>query len=104
MADHFHFYADYSSTNQPKLVIISILIFTTVISIGIFSIVVNTDPINYCEEDQPVAVSATLIYKNLGGYFPVSIIFKGDIKDPVTLKKMMLNGFICRLYEKLDGL
>jgi hypothetical protein len=43
------------------------LIFTTVTSIGIFSVAVNTDPINYYEEDHPVAISANLINKNLGG-------------------------------------
>jgi len=75
-------------TNRPKLVILSTLILVGLTSIGIFSVSVNTDPINYYEEDHPVAVSANLINKNLGGFFPVSVVFKGDIKDPVILKKI----------------
>lgn len=75
-------------TQRPGTVIIAALLFTAITSIGIFSVMVNTDPINYYEDDHPVAVSANLINKNLGGFFPVSVVFQGDIKSPEVLKKM----------------
>ena len=75
-------------TTHPKRIITGTLYVVILISIGIFSLSVNTDPINYYEEDHPVAVSANLINRNLGGFFPVSIVFKGDVKDPDMLKKM----------------
>ncbi len=75
-------------TDRPKTVILCALIFCAITSIGIFFVSVNTDPINYYEKDHPVAVSANLINKNLGGFFPVSVVFKGDIKDPVILNKI----------------
>ena len=75
-------------TDRPKTVILGALLFCAITSVGIFSVSVNTDPINYYENDHPVAVSANLINKNLGGFFSVSVIFKGDIKDAVILKKI----------------
>jgi hypothetical protein len=75
-------------TDRPKTVILCALLFCAITSVGVFSVSVNTDPINYYEKDHPVAVSANLINKNLGGFFPVSVVFKGDIKDPVILKKI----------------
>ena len=75
-------------TRQPKVVLLSVLIFCTITSFGIFSISVNTDPINYYEKDHSVAISANMINKNLGGFFPVSVVFKGDIKDPAILNKI----------------
>jgi len=75
-------------SGHPKLVIKSAIIFTILTFIGVFLVSVNTDPINYYEEDHPVAISANLINKNLGGFFPISIVFKGDIKEPAILKKI----------------
>ena len=75
-------------SRKPKAVIIFSLLLTALISIGISKVVVNTDPINFYEEDHPVKYSAKLINKELGGFFPLSIVFKGDIKDPDVLRKI----------------
>ena len=75
-------------SRRPKMVIAIALIFTAVTSAGVFFIVVNTDPINYYEKDHPVAYSADLINKNLGGFFVISAMFEGDIKDPRVLEKI----------------
>ena len=73
---------------RPRTVILSTLVFTLLISVGIFKIVVNTDPINFYEDDHPVKYSAKLINKELGGFFPLSIVFKGDIKSPEVLESI----------------
>ena len=73
-------------STKPKRVIIISLIFTSLVSLGIFKVIVNTDPVNYFEENHPVQYSAKIINKELGGFFPLFIVFKGDIKDPAVLK------------------
>ena len=79
-------------TDHPDRVILITILLTAITSISIFSIKVNTDPINYYESDHPVAVSANLINTHLGGFFPVSVVFRGDIRDPALLKKIDLPG------------
>ncbi len=81
------FFGNLVST-KPKVVIFGALIFTALASSGIFFVAVDTDPINYYDKDHPVAYSANLINDNLGGFFPVCVVFKGDIKEPRILKKI----------------
>ncbi len=90
-------------TDRPKTVILCALLFCTLTSVGIFSVSVNTDPINYYENDHPVAVSANLINKKLGGFFPVSVVFKGDIKNPAILKKIDQLGKEIGAYPEVDN-
>ncbi len=73
-------------SSKPKTVIIVSLVFTLLVSLGIFKVVVNTNPINFYEDNHPVKYSSTIINEKLGGFFPLSIVFKGDIKDPAVLK------------------
>lgn len=73
-------------SKKPKTVIVASVVFTALISIGILKVIVNTDPVGYYEDGHPVKHSAEIINKNLGGFFPLSIVFKGDIKDPEILK------------------
>jgi hydrophobe/amphiphile efflux-3 (HAE3) family protein len=73
---------------NPKSVLLVSLIITGLISAGIFKINVNTDPINFYEDEHPVKYSAQLINKELGGFFPLSVVFDGDIKDPEVLKEI----------------
>lgn len=80
-----HSFGKLVSTNPKRVIIIS-LIFTSLVSLGIFKVIVNTDPVNYFEENHPVKYSAKIINKELGGFFPLFIVFKGDIKDPAVLK------------------
>jgi hypothetical protein len=75
-------------TRRPRTVVAGALLFCLAVSAGILKVSVNTDPVNYYEDDHPVAVSANLINNNLGGFFPVSVVFKGDIKDPDILGKI----------------
>lgn len=61
---------------------------TAIIGMVETGIAVNTDPINYYDSDHPVAYSANLINKHLGGFFSISVVFEGDIKNPRVLKKI----------------
>ena len=75
-------------TGHPLWVILAALIFTVFTGIGCFLVAVNTDPINYYDSDHPVAHSADLINKHLGGFFSISVVFEGDVKNPRILKKI----------------
>ena len=73
---------------HPKR-IISITVITALFSIiGLTLIVVNTDPIKYFAKEHPVVNSSDKLKSDLGGYFPLSIVFKGDIKEPELMKKI----------------
>jgi len=72
-------------TKRPERVIGITIGFAVIVATFILSVEVNTDPINYYEKDHPVAVSANLINENLGGFFPISVVFRGDITDPALL-------------------
>ena len=75
-------------TARPHRVIGAALAFTLITGLGCFLVIVNTDPIKYYDKDHPVAYSADLINQNLGGFFPLSVVFEGDIKDPDILAKI----------------
>ena len=75
-------------TGHPLWIILTAIAFTVFTGIGCSLVVVNTDPINYYDSHHPVAYSADLINTHLGGFFPVSVVFEGDIKNPRILKKI----------------
>ncbi len=75
-------------SRKPKTVIAGALIFSALASIGIFFVVVDTDPIKYYPKNHPVFYSAALINNNLGGFFTISVALEGDIKDPQLMKKI----------------
>ncbi|MCK5527382.1 MAG: MMPL family transporter, partial [Candidatus Latescibacteria bacterium] len=56
--------------------------------IGIFFVVVDTDPKNYFSRDHPVVYATDLIDQNLGGSQNISVVFEGDIKEPRIMHKM----------------
>jgi predicted RND superfamily exporter protein len=75
-------------TGRPRRVIGIALGFTLLTGLGCLLVTVNTDPIRYYKNDHPVAYSARLINQGLGGFFPLSIVFEGDIKAPRILRKI----------------
>ena len=75
-------------SEKPRQIIYASLIFTLITGFGIFNIIADTDSVKFYEKDHPVAVSANIVNNNLGGFYPVSIVFKGDIKNPDLLKKI----------------
>ena len=55
---------------------------------GIVLLRVDTNPVNYYTEDSPVARSADLVNRHLGGVNSVSVVAEGDIKDPVVMDRI----------------
>jgi uncharacterized protein len=55
---------------------------------GIGLLIVDTNPINYYDKEAPVAKSAALVDKYFGGSGVISIVAKGNVKDPKLLKEL----------------
>jgi len=75
-------------SNRPKAIIAGALIFAAVASVGIFFVVIDTDPNKYFSKDHPIVYAADLVNNELGGAQNISIVYEGDIKDPRIMKKM----------------
>ncbi|OPX24384.1 MAG: RND transporter [Candidatus Latescibacteria bacterium 4484_107] len=81
------FFGNLVST-RPKTVIAAALIFSALSVIGIFFVVVDTDPKNYFSHDHPVVYATDVIDQNLGGSQNISVVFEGDIKEPRIMHKI----------------
>jgi len=75
-------------TSRPKTIIIFAFVSAFAISVGIFFVIVDTDPNKYYPPDHPVAYSGRMVNDNLGGAQNISVVFQGDIKDPQIMKKI----------------
>jgi predicted RND superfamily exporter protein len=81
------FFSDIVS-RKPKIVIAGSFVFSAIVSIGIFFVTVDADPVKYFAKDHPVAKATNLINENLGGTFNFSVVVGGDIKEPRIMKKI----------------
>ncbi len=75
-------------SKRPRTITIVALALSLVAAVGIFRVVVDTDPKRYFSEDDPVVYATDLIDQNLGGSQNISIVIEGDIKDPRLMKKI----------------
>lgn len=75
-------------TTRPKAIIVFAVVSALLISVGIFYVIVDTDPNNYYPDEHPVAYSGRLVNDNLGGAQNISVVFQGDIKDPRIMNKI----------------
>jgi predicted RND superfamily exporter protein len=75
-------------TSKPRTIVTFAVISALVISVGIFFVIVDTDPNKYYPDKHPVAYSGRLVNDNLGGAQSISVVFQGDIKDPQLMDKI----------------
>ena len=75
-------------SRHPKKVLTVLLLFTLVSAIGIFRVVVDTNPNSYYPPDHPTVIVNNLIDEKLGGSQNVAIVYQGDIKDPKIMNKI----------------
>ncbi|MDP8240891.1 MAG: MMPL family transporter [Candidatus Hatepunaea meridiana] len=81
------FFGEQVSTKSKAIIIVSLIV-TAIAAIGIFSIVVDTNPENYYTEDSPVVHATRTANEYFGGSTNISIVFKGDIKDPDLMNRI----------------
>jgi len=75
-------------SQRPKGVLIATIVIVAVVATGIRLIDVDANPVNYYKSDHPVARSATLVNDYFGGNSSLSVVAKGDIKDPAVLREV----------------
>jgi hypothetical protein len=75
-------------TSRPRTIIVFTFVSALIISVGIFFVIVDTDPNKYFPDDHPIAYSGRLVNDNLGGAQNISVVFQGDIKDPGIMDKI----------------
>ena len=83
-------------THHPGKVIVGTFLLVGLTSLGIFRLVVDTNPTNYYPEDSPIVTASRVLSDNFGGAATIMAVAKGDIKDP----KIM--GQIDSLHRKLE--
>lgn len=75
-------------TLKPKTILFSFAVVSLIGVAGLFVFKINSNPAKLFPDGHPAKESAEIINKELGGFFPLCIVFDGDIKDPKLLKKI----------------
>jgi len=70
----------------PFLLFMVVALF--IVGLGMKNIVVDTDPDHYYQPDNPIRINNEAITRSFGGSTQISLIVKGDIKDPDVLRQM----------------
>ncbi|MEA3286393.1 MAG: MMPL family transporter [Candidatus Marinimicrobia bacterium] len=74
--------------HQRKLVISGFILLTIVALLGIPSVQIDSNPLNYYGPKSIVRVVNTIIDENFGGSTTMSVVIEGDIKSPDVLKQI----------------
>jgi len=77
-----------SVTRSPKRVAAAAAIALLLAAPGAYLVQSETNPILYYGADTPVARTSGLIAGKFGGFAPISVIAKGDIKSPEAMGKL----------------
>ncbi len=86
--EHFLFRTGFAITRKPFVFLIVMGLITLGVGTGMTRLSVEGNTVNFFNPKDPIRVTSNLIDKNFGGSQSISILFNGDIKDPVLLKKM----------------
>ncbi|MBF0429708.1 MAG: RND family transporter [Fibrobacteria bacterium] len=73
---------------SPGKIIIASLLFSFLVSSGIYFIMIDANPNNYFPKSHPVIKTSDIINEHLGGMQNISILYTGDIRDPRVLAKI----------------
>jgi predicted RND superfamily exporter protein len=72
--------------NHPGRIIVVSVIFTLIISAGIFMLRIETNQEKYFPKSSPLRMASDVINEKFGGSQTISVMISGDIKDPVVMK------------------
>lgn len=73
---------------RPKKILLVAVVVSLGVGAGATRIVVDTNPMSFYEQSEPIWRSTHLLNQHLGGWAGVSVVLQGDIKDPSVLKEM----------------
>jgi len=86
--------------HRPKKIVVISLIVSIAVSLGMFGLKIDGNVENFFKEKHSIKRSSKLINEHFGGAQTLSILFEGNIKDPVLLKRM--EGYESALLENPD--
>src|SRR5690606_5960404 len=72
---------------SPKGILIGSVVVSLGVGLGAFKVVVDTNPMSFYQQDEPIWRSTHLLNQHLGGWAGVSAVAEGDIKDPKVLQQ-----------------
>lgn len=87
--EHLLFRLGVLITRRPRTVLIITVLLTTVTGIGMVRLTVEGNTVNFFGPKDPVRTTSNLIDEHFGGSQTIAIHFKGDIKDPEILNRML---------------
>lgn len=73
---------------RPKAILLACVAVCLAVGAGTFKVVVDTNPMSFYRETEPVWHSTHVLNEHLGGWAGVSVVFEGDIKDPKVLQRI----------------
>ncbi len=73
---------------RPKTILLAAVAVSGLVGIGATQVVVDTNPMSFYRETEPIWRSTHLLNEHLGGWAGVSVVAEGDIKDPKVLKEI----------------
>jgi uncharacterized protein len=88
LIDKFLVWAGKITTSKPKLVIYIFGSAFILLGLGIIKLQVSINNENLLPKTHQVRVSTRIANENFGGTKNITLLFEGDIKDPVVLNKM----------------
>jgi hypothetical protein len=75
-------------SKSPEIIVIVFSLTIIVVSLGIFNLKVDTNPVNYFKERSEVVKSTEAANNYFGGANTISVMAEGDMTDPMTMKKI----------------
>ncbi len=73
-------------SDNPGVIVGSIVVTTLALSAGIVKLQVDTNPVNYYPSDSPVAVTSDKVNRYFGGSTEVQVMIEGDVQSPAVMK------------------
>jgi predicted RND superfamily exporter protein len=73
---------------RPRSILLGALLVALGVGLGATRIVVDTNPMSFYRQTEPIWRSTHLLNEHLGGWAGVSVVAEGDIKDPKVLKQI----------------
>jgi hypothetical protein len=74
--------------HHPKIIVITSLLLALVIAAGMINLKIDGNVENFFKKNHSIKVSSKIINEDFGGAQILSILFEGNMKDPVLLKRM----------------
>lgn len=86
--------------SKPKQIVITSFLVILFFGIGLFFLGIDANPMGYFKKKDPIKIADNVLNENFGGTQQFIVLFEGDIKDPVLLKKM---DYYATELKKIEG-